>query len=355
MTEHQIWLRLMFAQAALAVKTLREAGVSGLLLKGGAGLLAGWFQAERRPLIDIDLLILPDDLRKAVGVLEANGWSGTFQPYIPCDARRHSRPVSSPVGGILLDIHWFSLRHARWRGVDDVLWQGAGRAQLGDEEILLPSPEDFLVHTIAHGRRAGSPGSVWKQDVRNLLEHPELRLDWDRVAWTVQNYRVAPMVAAGLEEIREVAPHCLPDGICERLNALPTSRSDRVFLHLTHHFSEEIGFAHAAVVALDFTRTRPCPARELPAQFLRYLKDRWELESPWRVPGRFAEVLLWGLQLEVRRFWKHAREALDKGGSGRPSRRAKRRPRHAPTVRGAKARILIGICSCRKNGERRVL
>ena len=157
----------------------------------------------------------------------------------------------------------------------------------------------------------------------NLLEHPELRLDWDRVARTVQNYRVAPMVAAGLEEIREAAPHCVPDGICERLNALPTSRSDRVFLHLIHHFSEEIGFAHAAVVALDFTRTRPCRARELPAQFLRYLKDRWELESSWLVPKRFAEVLLWGLQLEVRRFWKHAREALDKGGSGRPPRRAK--------------------------------
>ena len=54
--------------------------------------------------------------------------------------------------------------------------------------------------------------------------------------------------------------------------------------------------------------------------------------------GRFAEVLLWGLQLEIRRFWKLACEALDKGGSGSPPRRAKRRQRYvAPTLRGESA------------------
>ena len=207
-------------------------------------------------LIDIDLLILPDDLRRPSGPRgERMEWN-----FPALHSMRRPQTLASgelPVGGILLDIHWFSLRHARWRGVDDVLWQGAGRAQLGDEEILLPSPEDFLVHTIAHGRRAGSPGSLWKQDVRALLEHPELRLDWDRVARTVQNYRVAPMVAAGLEEIRKVAPIAYRTDLraIERASHEPKRPG---FSSPDPPFFRGDGFVHPAVVALDFARTRPC-------------------------------------------------------------------------------------------------
>jgi hypothetical protein len=239
--EQQIWVRLLFSQASLAVKTLRRAGISCLMLKGGAGLLAGWLKAENRPIIDIDVLISPDQLEEAVRILAAVGWSPAFRPYLPCDARRHSSPMSSPEGGFLVDLHWFSLRHARWEGVDDVLWKAAWRTQVCDEDVLIPSPEDFLVHTIAHGRRAGSPGSLWKKDVRALLEHTDVHLDLDRVERTVQNYRVAPMIAAGLEEIRAEAPSCVPAEICERLRHLPICRSDRFFLELIRRFPEEIG------------------------------------------------------------------------------------------------------------------
>ena len=308
--EQQIWLRLLFSQASLAVKALREAGIPCLMLKGGAGLLAGWLKAEDRPVTDIDVLISPERLEEAARILTAKGWSPAFQPYLPCDARRHSRPMSSPQGGLLVDIHWFSLRHARWQGVDDVLWQGAWRAELCDGDVLIPSPEDFLVHTIAHGRRAGSPGSLWKKDVRALLEHPNVCMDWDRVERTVQNYRVAPMVAAGLEEVGAEAPNCVSEEICERLRRLPIRRSDRFFLQLIRRFPEEIGFGHAVIVGLDFFRTRPCRFSELPWAFVNYLKDRWELTSPRQVPGRFVEVILWGLQVELGRLSNRLGQSL---------------------------------------------
>ena len=216
----------------------------------------------------------------------------------------------SPQGGLLVDIHWFALRHARWQGVDDVLWQAAWRAELCNGDVLVPAPEDFLVHTIAHGRRAGSPGSLWRKDVRTLLEHPNVRVDWDRVERTAQNYRVAPMVAAGLEEISAEAPDCVSEEICERLRRLPTRLSDRFFLQLIRRFPEEIGFGHAVVVGLDFFRTRPCRFSELPWAFVNYLKDRWELRSPHLVPGRFVEVIIWGLQVELGRLSNRLREIL---------------------------------------------
>ena len=305
--QQKIWLMLMLSQASLAVKALREAGIPCLMLKGGAGLLAGWLKVERRPVTDIDLLIPPGRLEEAARILTAKGWSPAFRPYLPCDARRHSHPVSSPEGGLLVDIHWFSLRHARWPGVDDVLWQGAWRAKLFDGDVLIPSPEDFLVHTVAHGRRAGSPGSLWREDVRTLLEHPSLSVDWDRVERTAQNYRVAPMVAAALEEVRAEAPDCVSEEICRRLRRLPAPLSDRFFLQLVRRFPEEIGFGHAVIVGLDFFRTRPCSFREPPWAFVKYLKDRWELSSPRQVPVRFVEVILWGLQVELGKFFKRLR------------------------------------------------
>ena len=308
--EQQIWLRLLFSQASLAVKALRESGIPCLMLKGGAGLLAGWLKAENRPIIDIDVLISPERLEEAARILTAKGWSPAFRPYLPCDARRHSHPFSSPEGGLLVDIHWFSLRHARWPGVDDVLWQGAWRAELRWGDVLIPSPEDFLVHTVAHGRRAGSPGSPWKKDVRALLEHPDVRVDWDRVERTARNYRVAPMVAAGLEEVRTEAPNRVSEEICERLRRLPVSRSDRFFLQLIRRFPEEVGLGHAVIVGLDFFRTRPCRFSELPWAFVNYLKDRWELSSPRQVPGRFLEVILWGLQVEMGRLSNRLRQTF---------------------------------------------
>ena len=54
--QQQIWLMLLFSQAALAVKSLSQAGIPCMLLKGGAGLLAGWLKVEDRPITDIDRL-----------------------------------------------------------------------------------------------------------------------------------------------------------------------------------------------------------------------------------------------------------------------------------------------------------
>ena len=308
--QKQIWLTIMLSQAASAVRAMGEAGIPCLLLKGGAGLLAGWLKVGDRPVTDIDILIPPERLEEAGRILTAKGWSPAFRPYLPCDARRHSHPVSSPAGGLLIDIHWFALRHARWPGVDDVLWQGAWPAELRDGHVMIPSPEDFLVHTIAHGRRAGSPGSLWQKDVRALLQRPNLCFDWDRVERTVQNYRVAPMVAAGLEEVKEEAPNTVSDEICERLRRLPIRRSDRFFLRLIRRFPEEVGFGHAVIVGLDFFRTRPCRLNDLPRAFVNYLKDRWELASPSQVPGHLVEAILWGLQVELGRLSTRLREML---------------------------------------------
>ena len=334
--EQQIWLTLLFSQASLAVKALRQSGIPCLMLKGGAGLLAGWLKAENRPIIDIDVLISPARLEEAARILTAKGWSPAFRPYLPCDARRHSHAVSSPEGGLLVDIHWFSLRHARWPGVDDVLWQGAWRAELRGGDVLIPSPEDFLIHTVAHGRRAGSPGSLWKKDVRALLEHPNVCIDWDRLERTVQNYRVAPMVAAGLEEVGAEAPSSVSDEICERLRRLPVRRSDRFFLELIRRFPEEIGFGHAVIVGLDFFRTRPCRVYELPWTFVSYLKDRWELSSPRQVPGRFMEVIRWGLQVELGRLSNRLRQTFGFVERNKPRRhhrpRSKRQQMGKPQI-----------------------
>ena len=185
-----------------------------------------------------------------------------------------------------------------------------GERSLRWGDVLIPSPEDFLVHTVAHGRRAGSPGSPWKKDVRALLEHPDVRVDWDRVERTARNYRVAPMVAAGLEEVRTEAPNRVSEEICERLRRLPVSRSDRFFLQLIRRFPEEVGLGHAVIVGLDFFRTRPCRFSELPWAFVNYLKDRWELSSPRQVPGRFLEVILWGLQVEMGRLSNRLRQTF---------------------------------------------
>ena len=82
--EQQIWLRLLFSQASLAVKALREAGIPCLMLKGGAGLLAGWLKAEDRPVTDIDVLISPERLGRGGAHSYSKGAGARpFDPIFP--------------------------------------------------------------------------------------------------------------------------------------------------------------------------------------------------------------------------------------------------------------------------------
>ena len=118
------------------------------------------------------------------------------------------------------------------------------------------------------------------------------------------------MVAAGLQEVKEEAPDSVSDEICERLRRLPIRRIDRFFLRLIRRFPEEVGLGHAVIVGLDFFRARPCRLSELPWAFVNYLKDRWELRSPHVGPGRFVEVIIWGLQVELGRLSNRLREIL---------------------------------------------
>lgn len=174
--DERVWQRLQLSQASQALAVLGRAGVPCMLLKGAAGLAAGWFRPGERRLTDVDVLLPPSRLSEAVALLVGHGWPSVFRTPSAPDARRHSQAVCSP-WGFLLDLHWFALRHDRWAGVDDILWQGAAPAFLGDVEVLVPSAEDFLVHTIAHGVRRGSSGACWQKDVLTLLTGRSLKLN----------------------------------------------------------------------------------------------------------------------------------------------------------------------------------
>jgi hypothetical protein len=128
------------------------------------------------------------------------------------------------------------------------------------------------------------------------------------------------MVAAGFEEVAAEAPNCVSDEICERLRHLPVRWSDRFLLQLIRRFPEEIGFGHAVIVGLDFFRTRPCRLSEVPWAFVNYLKDRWELTSRREVPGRFVEVILWGLQVELGRLSNRLGQSLGSVERNKPRR-----------------------------------
>lgn len=270
-----LWQRLLIAQAVKAIVTLREAGISCLLIKGAAGLAAGWWSPGERPLLDVDILLQPGRLREAVQVLTDSGWTLDFSvPAVP-DAYRHSGPMISP-HGFQLDLHWYSLRHFRWPGVDDRLWAGAVPAVLGGVEVLTPAPEDFLVHTIAHGARRDSMSEVWMADSRALLAEGKVPWNWSRFIQTASHYRAGSAMAKALGQLDSVR---IPSPILKQLRDLPTKRGDDLFLHLTTHYWQEAGLAQVLVVGLDFIRTRPPQGLDAPGEFLDYLKDRWEVRS----------------------------------------------------------------------------
>lgn len=121
---------------------LAEQAIPVMPVKGA--LLQHWLYDDpsERPLTDVDLLVRPDHLRRAVQVLEVEGY------------RRLSRNRVGPVVmctpfGLALDLHPRLFDRARYRmSTYDVFSRSSEDREVYSASVRLPSPLDVYAHLI---------------------------------------------------------------------------------------------------------------------------------------------------------------------------------------------------------------
>lgn len=229
--------RLRIAERRLveAVEALHDAGVVPVLLKGSAFAFAYGQGMVERPMHDADLLVRCDQVQTAERVLHAAGWApgADLPPEATYAGHHHRPPLDDQRGsGLSIELHTalFVAGHP-FAALDADAVRGRARpVRVGRATVLVPSPEDLLVHAAVHWVWSHMlRGAAWRtmRDVRVLLE--QARPAWEVVAqrartaraetcvyWTLRLARTLGGVE-GVEDGEERTRPAVPEVVLGRL------------------------------------------------------------------------------------------------------------------------------------------
>jgi hypothetical protein len=227
-------IRLMHLLEWIAGK-FNEAGIPIMALKGAALYLTLYRRPDEREMDDLDLIVKPADVERAMALLENlgchRGETGFREDFFP----RYYYEVPYRIGSVCptsIDLHVRPLRVLRYARFmpDDALWPRAVPVATGRATVLVPAADDMLIHLAAHSAIHGNTHEKWLADIDRWVGARRHDLDWDRFLATVASWRLSHPVRRGLEAARDRYGTACPPGILERLASMRTTWRDRLAL-----------------------------------------------------------------------------------------------------------------------------
>lgn len=197
---------------------LERAGLAWVVLKGPV-LAELCYGRAVRGYTDLDLMVAPDQLGRAVRALEAAG-AALAEPdwtSLVADAKGQLSMVFSGTG--VIDLHWHLvyLRSARerWMIPTDELLGRRRQLQLGPVKAWALDDVDFAAHVALHASFAGAQQLRRMLDIeRTLAKQPP---DWDELVRRCRSWRVGLPVGVMLNRTRATLGAPVPEEVPRRL------------------------------------------------------------------------------------------------------------------------------------------
>lgn len=281
-------------------------GIDTIVLKGVALAAANYREPALRPMVDVDLLVRPHQLRAALRNLSENGWTplGSVPEHF---ANRGQEIDLRGPNDERLDLHWHL--HPAFAGPghpanDEAFFTRAVPLTIGAAATRMLEPTDLLLHLLVHGSTNGwRSHPLWVADVVTLFDCGPT-FDAERFLEVVRDANVAVPVAAALAYVSarfERAPRFgsrdgdTPDAIAEVVaRARPTLRQRRLYAQIASG-TEPPDWLRSALGPLaptyhywatqTVTWTRRHAAREFPS----WLADHWHLDGTGDLPAAVVE------------------------------------------------------------------
>jgi hypothetical protein len=297
------------ADLRIVVDALHARQIDVIVLKGPRLTASVYRNMSDRLTSDLDLLVRWKDLSAAGKTIEALGYhpatpyevDDRLDPYLG-----HQLPKFSKRGTTPVEIH-------RTIGLTDRidvegLWTRAVPERIADRDVLVLSPEDFIVHLCGHaGHQHGFEcGARPLCDIAATIRHSR-NLDWSAVVSRSRAWGWARANALILQLTKELVGGDVPDHVLTDLcpDAVPATLRDTALRLLTAGTPEEqtLHNANRGVVSLSTQGILGKLQLFLKAAFL----SRTEMARRYPVsptsprllayyPVRFADV--------IRRHWR---------------------------------------------------
>jgi hypothetical protein len=174
---------LTFRELAALLTRLNEAGIAVIVLKGAALAEAVYGNRAVRPMVDVDLLVRPEDVPVALQVVK--GLDYKIAP--PLAYRAEVMAVkTTPISTLTVEIHWglFVAPQYWYAFPAETLWRSALPLAIDNAPALMLAAEAQLLHLCGH-LLLHHPGEtyrwLWLHDIAETIMANQAQLDWSLV------------------------------------------------------------------------------------------------------------------------------------------------------------------------------
>lgn len=228
------WYRnqILLSQMTPVLRSLHEAGIETLLLKGAALVHLFYQDCGLRPMADFDVLVRGNRVADAMDIVTCLGWTPKAWSRERLTTRRLSMQGGlgfKDAGGRELDLHWHVLTECLKADADDDFWDGAAATKIEGIPTQTLNATDQLLHVCVHGAAMNPvPPIRWAADAAVILKHAGATIDWNRLIEQARKRHVVFLVRDALGFLRDVLDAPVPLWAHRSIQALPTSRSERL-------------------------------------------------------------------------------------------------------------------------------
>ena len=211
--------RMLLRTVSPALRALSEADLEPIPIKGAAIAASVTNGFAIRPMFDLDLLVRPEHAARAGELLVAAGFEDVSPRGLAGTTRVAAGAGFRAADGSEIDLHW---RPVPQPGGEGGVWGRARRGELGGAAVLLPAPEDMLVHACAHGLSAGSTGPRWVADAVLAHAAADGAFAWEQLAGAAAEHGVGLVVEEALRFLRAEGFLEVPDSALQALAQFET-------------------------------------------------------------------------------------------------------------------------------------
>lgn len=211
--ERANWSRsqLAIGEAGKGLRALEAASVDMLVIKGATRSATADPGARGRMLNDVDVVVRPDDMKRAFEVLTDDGWC----PAGSGSVAYHGSRLASAVGINLvrgrfgnLDLHRTPF-HPPYDSIGDDLpiWQRSSPGSLASCFVRVPCATDAIAISMAHGALDAHKSSDWLADIASGVDQG---VDWGLLEEIVEHRRLNAAAAIALGYVAERLGRSVP-------------------------------------------------------------------------------------------------------------------------------------------------
>jgi hypothetical protein len=274
--------------AADALAALRAADVDALALKGVPLLVQYYRDAGLRPMTDVDLMVRPAAVPRALAALRAAGWRD--RPVPGALRRAVCAYECERADGANVDLHQYLVEYGSSPAVEDDLWRRAQPLDVLGVPARAPAAGDLLLHTCLAGLKYGRHrNSRWIVDALVVLRHAGAGLDWPLLVDEARRREVVLPLRECLHFLVETFDAPVPAAVSDALWRAPVRAAERRRYRALTRNAPSAAQLLAEYWTLYAFAARASGARRTPVGFLDYvvltLAYRWRLPNRRRVPA----------------------------------------------------------------------